>query len=118
MNKMDKYQQQPDLLEDLFKRLPEEELPASFRMNIMQQVMKEAVKAKKRSERYSLIAVILASFVMLALAVLSFIYMEIPPLTLPKLDLSAFAFYLYIGGLTLILLFADYKLRKLFHKNE
>lgn len=118
MTNMDKYQRQPDLLEDLFKQLPEEKLPASFRTNIMRQVMQETAKAKKRNERYGLAAVILASLVMLALAVVSFIYMDIPRLTLPKIDISAFTFYLYIGLLTLILLFADYKLRKLFHKGE
>lgn len=115
---MDKNQRQPDLLEDLFKRMPEEELPASLRVNVMRQVMMETSKAKKRGERFSLIAVILASLAMLALAVLSLIYMEIPPVTLPKLDPSTFVFYLYIGLLTLILLFADYKLRKLFHKSK
>lgn len=118
MNNMDKDQRQPDILENLFKQLPEEELPASFRANVMRQIMQEAVKVKKKNERYGLIAAIIASLAMLALAALSFIYMGIPKLSIPKIDVTAFSFYLYIGGLTLILLFADYKLRKLFHKEE
>ena len=35
MSKINTNKEQPDLLGDLFKRIPEEELPASFRSNVM-----------------------------------------------------------------------------------
>ena len=38
MSKINTNKEQPDLLGDLFKRIPEEELPASFRSNVMRQI--------------------------------------------------------------------------------
>ena len=111
MSKINTNKEQPDLLGDLFKRIPEEELPASFRSNVMRQIMLESAKAKKRDERFSLLAAI-----MISLAIVSFVYMEIPKIAVPTISTSALAFYLYIGAITLILLLADYKLRNLFHK--
>ena len=61
MSKINTNKEQPDLLGDLFKRIPEEELPASFRSNVMRQIMLESAKAKKRDERFSLLAAIVAS---------------------------------------------------------
>ena len=113
MSKINTNKEQPDLLGDLFKRIPEEELPASFRSNVMRQIMLESAKAKKRDERFSLLAAIVASLIMISLAIVSFVYMEI---AIPTISTSALAFYLYIGAITLILLLADYKLRNLFHK--
>lgn len=115
---MNTEQKKSDLLESLFRNMPEEELPASFRIHVMQQVMKEAVKIKKRDERLGLLAVILASLAMLTLAVLAFLYMDLPRITMPKMDFSAFSFYLYIGMLSLFLLFLDYKFRRAFRKDE
>ena len=113
MSKINTNKEQPDLLGDLFKRIPEEELPASFRSNVMRQIMLESAKAKKR---FSLLAAIVASLIMISLAIVSFVYMEIPKIAVPTISTSALAFYLYIGAITLILLLADYKLRNLFHK--
>lgn len=108
----------PDILEGLFRQMPEEELPASFRLNVMQQIAREAIRVRKRNERLGLAAVIAASLLMLAMAVISFFYMEVPRISWPKIDMTAFSFYFYIGTLTLLLLFLDYKLRKVFHKDE
>lgn len=117
MSKINTNKEQPDLLGDLFKRIPEEELPASFRSNVMRQIMLESAKAKKRDERFSLLAAdSVASLIMISLAIVSFVYMEIPKIAIPTISTSALAFYLYIGAITLILLLADYKLRNLFHK--
>ena len=104
MSKINTNKEQPDLLGDLFKRIPEEELPASFRSNVMRQIMLESAKAN------------VASLIMISLAIVSFVYMEIPKIAIPTISTSALAFYLYIGAITLILLLADYKLRNLFHK--
>lgn len=102
--------------ETTLENVSEEELPASFRSNVMRQIMLESAKAKKRDERFSLLAAIVASLIMISLAIVSFVYMEIPKIAVPTISTSALAFYLYIGAITLILLLADYKLRNLFHK--
>ena len=115
---MDSNKKNPDILENLFRQMPEEELPASFRLNVMQQIAKETVKVRKRNEWFGLAAVIAASLLMLAIAAVSFFYMELPPISWPKINLSALSFYFYIGILSLLLLFADYKLRKAFRKDE
>ena len=107
MSKINTNKEQPDLLGDLFKRIPEEELPASFRSNVMRQIMLESAKAKKRDERFSLLAAIVASLIMISLAIVSFVYMEIPKIAVPTISTSALAFYLYIGAITLILLLAE-----------
>lgn len=109
---------QTDILNNLFRLVPEEELPASFRSNIMQQVMKEALRIKKRNERIGLAATILASLVMITLAVLSFIYMDLPEMEITIPHLSNVPFYLYIGFLALFLLGADYKFRQLFKRKQ
>lgn len=102
--------------ETTLEDVSEEELPASFRSNVMRQIMLESAKAKKRDERFSLLAAIVASLIMISLAIVSFVYMEIPKIAVPTISTSALAFYLYIGAITLILLLVDYKLRNLFHK--
>ena len=100
MSKINTNKEQPDLLGDLFKRIPEEELPASFRSNVMRQIMLESAKAKKRDERFSLLAAIVASLIMISLAIVSFVYMEIPKIAIPTISTSALAFYLYIGAIS------------------
>ena len=121
---MDNHKKNPDILEKLFRQMPEEELPASFRLKIMQQIAGETVKARKRNERFGLAAVIAASLGMLGMAVAAILYYigmpetTMTPMAWPKIDISAFSFYFYIGILTLILLFLDYKFRKAYRKDE
>lgn len=121
---MDDNKKSTDILESLFRQMPEEELPVSFRLNVMQQITRETVRIKKRNEWLGLAAVIAASLGILGMAIASiFYYMGLPEITWPqitwpKIDFSAFCFYFHIGILTLILLFLDYKLRKAFHKGE
>ena len=55
-----------DILKNLFSRMPEEELPGSFRANVMQQILAEAERIHKRNERWGWIAVISASLLMSA----------------------------------------------------
>ena len=99
-----------DILKDLFSRMPEEELPASFRANAMRQIMAEAERIRKRNERWGWIAVIAASLLMVGIAIASFLYMNIPPISVQ--------IYAYIGMLALILLGADYKLRQIFERRQ
>lgn len=115
---MNKDAEKKDLLKDLFNRMPQEELPVDFRKNVMQQVYAEAIKIKKRNERFGLLSIIIASIVILSLGVFSFIYFEIPKITLSLPDLSAVPFYLYIGALALLLLFFDYKFRRNYMKRH
>ena len=104
-----------DILKDLFSRMPEEELPASFRANAIRQIMAEAERIRKRNERWGWIAVIAAS---LLIAIASFLYMNISPISVQIPNMSTLPFYAYIGMLALILLGADYKFRQLFKRRQ
>ena len=107
-----------DILKDLFSRMPEEELPASFRANAIRQIMAEAERIRKRNERWGWIAVIAASLLMVGIAIASFLYMIISPLSVQIPNMSTLPFYAYIGMLALILLGADYKFRQLFKRRQ
>jgi len=107
-----------DILKDLFSRMPEEELPASFRANAIRQIMAEAERIRKRNERWGWIAVIAASLLMVGIAIASFLYMNIPPISVQIPNMSTLPFYAYIGILALILLGADYKFRQLFKRRQ
>ena len=104
-----------DILKDLFSQMPEEELPASFRANA---IMAEAERIRKRNERWGWIAVIAASLLMVGIAIASFLYMNIPPISVQIPNMSTLPFYAYIGMLALILLGADYKLRQIFERRQ
>lgn len=103
-----------DILKDLFSRMPEEELPASFRANAMRQIMAEAERIRKRNERWGWIAVIAASLLMVGIAIASFL----SPISVQIPNMSTLPFYAYIGILALILLGADYKFRQLFKRRQ
>ena len=114
-----------DILKGLFSRLPKEELSAGFRETIMRQVMAEAVRRKKRNERFGLLMAILASTAIIALLVVSFIYLKIPAFDRDLLridwqvpDVLSMPFYLYIGFLCLILLGGDYLFRRVYKKHH
>ncbi|MDR1879324.1 MAG: hypothetical protein LBQ78_00115 [Tannerellaceae bacterium] len=124
---MDKKTTDTDWLGSLFSQLPEEELPASFHENMMRRIEAETVRAKKRGERIELFAVILASLVMIALAVCACLYMEI---RLPAFDFSIAEtgreylsrplvhFYLYIAVIALSLLLADWLFGRHYRRKE
>ena len=107
-----------DILKDLFSRMPEEELPASFRANAIRQIMAEAERIRKRNERWGWIAVIAASLLMVGIALASFLNMIIIPISEQIPNMSTLPFYAYIGMLALILLGADYKFRQLFKRRQ
>ena len=107
-----------DILKDLFSRMPEEELPASFRANAIRQIMAEAERIRKRNERWGWIAVIAASLLMVGIGIVSFLYMNISPISVQIPNMSTLPFYAYIGMLALILLGADYKFRQLFKRRQ
>ncbi len=112
---------QQDPLKRLFTQLPKERLSETFRSDMMQQIMAEAIRIKKRNERLAMVAVIAASVIMLALGVLAVIYLGLPKLVIdwPKIpSLTSAPLALYVGALSLLLLFADYQLRKTYKRKH
>jgi len=114
-----------DVFQDLFRHLPEAELPASFRSNMMQKILHESAKRKKRSERVGLFATLATSIFIITFGILTIFYLrtpieetEISTVAIEIPDLTMFPFYTFIGMLALLLLFADYKLRKNFSKKH
>ena len=107
-----------DILQDLFKQIPQERHSDSLRSNTMYQIMIEAERMRKRNERLNMSAFIAALFLMAGTTIGIFFYLKgTYSLTLPKitfLDLSLFPFY--IGFLALILLGIDHKFREIYKK--
>jgi hypothetical protein len=109
-----------DLLEDLFRQLPEERLPEGFRLRMMQRVAEETSRVKQRNERLSLLAVIAASLVMAGMGVYVLAYMKVPhfSLSLSPVSPDIAPFYIYISGLVLLLLWGDYVMRKKYREKH
>lgn len=114
-----------DPLKSLFSRLPGGELPAGFRESVMQKVLAEAVRIRKRNERVTLLLLILASAGIVALSVVSILYLQIPGISwgMPAVDwrmpdLPSIPFYFYIGVLCLLLLGGDFLFRRAYRKHH
>lgn len=109
-----------DYLQGLFRQLPEEPLPVDFRMQIMQQIQEEALRVKKRNERLSWAALIIASLVILTLGVLAVIRLGMPKISfnISMEALQTIPFYLYIALLAGLLLFADHYFRKRYKEKK
>jgi hypothetical protein len=107
-----------DQLKALFNQMPKEDLPPSFREKMMQKVLLEAVRIKKRNERIGFLLVVLASLFMVILAGLSFWHLDLPKAGLHIPELTTLPFYTYIGALVLLLLYADYKFRQLYRRKH
>ena len=85
-----------DYLKGLFSQLPQTKLPGTFRSDLMRKIQFEAARQHRREEHLSLIAIILASLVMIAVATCSLIYLEIPAVRLPAVvHDGSFPFYIY-----------------------
>lgn len=116
-------QEYPDkALRQLFSKLPQEQIPGDLNIRILQHIEK-AHEARQRKKAYGLwVAVSLISVGMILLIVgifryLSFDFTGMFKNALPAASLSQFPFlYLYIlvGIIGGVLLFIDYRLRKLF----
>ncbi len=124
MNTSDK-----EWLDTLFGRLPTEALPDTFRSDLMAKIQAEAVRMRKRKERYTLYGVVAASVAVLLVATVTlYLYGAaqgtagsaavmpevpvMPPIGFP--DLLAYPVLLLIGGASCLLLAFDYALRKIF----
>lgn len=117
MNDMVNENRMDSLLKETFSRLPEERLPEGFRDKLMERIILENERAKRKEERISLIATIVASLMMIAAAILTYIYMDIDWISLPTTAPSTWRFYIYIGGITMLLLYVDYRLRRIMSRS-
>lgn len=117
MNDMVNENRMDSLLKETFSRLPEERLPEGFRDKLMERIILENERAKRKEERISLIATIVASLMMIAAAILTYIYMDIDWINLPTTAPSTWRFYIYIGGITMLLLYVDYRLRRIMSRS-
>lgn len=109
-----------DILQDLFKQIPQERHSDSLRSNTMYQIMIEAERMRKRNEHLNMSAFIAALFLMAGTTIGIFFYLKgtysltLPEITIP--DRSLFPFYFYIGFLALILLGIDHKFKEIYKK--
>lgn len=118
MNRSTILQQGKSSWEQLFAQLPEERLPMDFRAKLMAGVMRQAAAKRKRDERLSWLALLLAtcSLILLAIGVLLYLDFSWPHFELFKGE--SYPFYCSIGVLALLLLLADYKLRQLYFSHK
>ncbi|MGM9798792.1 MAG: hypothetical protein ACI3ZY_14680 [Parabacteroides sp.] len=118
MNRPTIQQQGKSALEQLFMQLPEERLPIDFRAKLMREVIHQEAVRRKRNERLGWLALILASCALIALAAATLVYLNF---SWPYFELfrgESFPFYGSIGVLALLLLLADYKLRRLYFSHK
>ncbi|MDR2534368.1 MAG: hypothetical protein LBC81_06320 [Tannerellaceae bacterium] len=111
--------QTADPLKHIFKRLPEPELPQSFRENIMNRIMAEAERKKKRSEQMGWLFVAAASIGVIGLAAAAFLWFDrfsLSEFEFPSLNFPSMPFYIYIGGLALLLLGVDHVFVRAYRK--
>ena len=101
-----------DILRTLIEQLPDEQLPDNFNDRLMKKLSDEKIRRNKRNERITIAIISTVSAAMIAMVVFVFIYLEI------KINLEIVPFYAFIGTLGLVLLIADYKLRKVFKKKH
>jgi hypothetical protein len=111
-------EKETDWLKPLFSRLPEEDLPSSFREEMMKRVRRESARIRKRHELAGLFTVILASAGVMGLAAGALVRTGVPRIAWKTPDIAALSFYLYIGFLALLLLGADYLLRRIYRKKH
>lgn len=115
---METNKQEQDILKSLFHKLEQEPLPGRFNEEVMQQVLAESARKKKREERLTLLSIGLASAVMVALAVATFCYFEINLFTFRLTATSSLSFCLFICLMVILLLLADYKLRQIYYRKH
>ncbi|MDR1344182.1 MAG: hypothetical protein LBJ39_02400 [Tannerellaceae bacterium] len=115
---MDRKETSNDWLRPLFNRMPEETLPVAFREELMNRVLKEAARRRKRNERLELSAIILASLFMAGLSAGAFIYADIPAIKWEISELAGLSYYIRIGSLALVLLGVDYLFRRAYRKKH
>ncbi|MDR2763486.1 MAG: hypothetical protein LBB90_00465 [Tannerella sp.] len=107
MNRSRTEQERQDILKTTFDLMPDELLPPAFLPEMMRRIRMEAVHMQKRDARRQVAALTAASLAIVGLVVATFASLGIPQFKVDFPRISIPPFYIYIGVLTLILLFAD-----------
>ncbi|MDR1335524.1 MAG: hypothetical protein LBK22_01695 [Tannerella sp.] len=107
-----------DVLKAMFRRMPDEPLPPDFLPEMMQRIRAEAARVRKREACRRAVALVAASLTIAGLAVAALIYPGIPSFRVDLPQIFIPPFYIYIGFLTLVLLFADGWLRQKYFKKH
>lgn len=105
-----------DILKTMFRLMPEEKLPLTFQQEMMLRIQKEAKRMQKRNSVINLCLLLLASLLIVGLCATCLIYLDIPKIQIPTIEISPF--YLFIGIAALILLLADLFFRKAYYKKH
>lgn len=127
-----KIKNEDDILSNLFREMPDEQLPFDFRSNLMQRIQSEIIGVQRRKERLLMVSAILASLFMVLIAVfllvfnfssdtIDFTRLAVPHLRWPQfmeLNPAGIHFCVYVGVLVLVLLIADNRIRHAFLKNK
>ena len=104
-----------DKMYELFRAMPEDKLPASFRERLMQEVAKEAEIQQRRSDRRGIWIASITSLLLVSLVLVFFVCFKMPGFRIPGFNMGEIAFYFSIGCSALGLLGLDYLVR---HKLE
>ena len=107
-----------DWLDHLFQQLPEEELPVTFRSNVMDRVMKAETRRQRRVFWMEIIALTLAVLFLIALSIVTLLYVDFQLPKWPEVSLNGLVFYSYIGFLSLLLLGADHLFRRYYQSKN
>jgi negative regulator of sigma E activity len=100
MNRNRTEEEQQDILQAMFARMSDEPLPPDFLPAMMQRIREEAVRIRKRDAWWRATALTAASLTIVGLAVAVFVYQDFPRISISP-------FHIYIGILSLVLLFVD-----------
>ncbi|MFR3330844.1 MAG: hypothetical protein ACLTSL_11910 [Odoribacter splanchnicus] len=107
----------------LFQQLPEEKLPEHLNAGIMQEVYQLHQKKQQRIQWATWVAVSIACIGMIFFSIKVFQYLHIDfkalfqnLFTFQEISVSGNTLYFLIGGIALLLLLLDYRLRKTFLK--
>ena len=111
-------QNEHDILESIFSRLPDEKLPPTFQSEMMLQIRKETVRISKRNEWLCVFALIAGTLFTVGLTVAALVYMGITQLTTELARISIPPTYIYFGLLVLILLIMDHLVRQRYYKKH
>ena len=107
-----------DWLDHLFQQLPEEELPVTFRSNVMDRVMKAETRRQRRVFWMEIIALTLAVLFLIGLSIAALLYVDFQLPKWPEVSLNGLVFYSYIGFLSLLLLGADHLFRRYYQSKH
>lgn len=107
-----------DLLQTLFRRLPEEKLPSAFQQEMMVRIWKEAKRTRRRNKIILISAYAFALTLFAGLTIATYIYLEIPKIKVELPRVSVDSFYIFLGVISIVLLLADYLFRRSFYKKH